>query len=77
MLIETLRICVNVLAVRSFKQIFKFEFVLILSFCIYSDLAYFPFFLAQPVDLESVRVWQSEEAEYFENEFVNGKYVAR
>ena len=48
-----------------------------LSFCIYSDLAYFPFFLAQPVDLESVRVWQSEEAEYFENEFVNGKYVAR
>ena len=44
MLIETLRICVNVLAVRSFKQIFKFEFVLMLSFCIYSDLAYFPFF---------------------------------
>ena len=28
--------------------------------------------LAQSVDLESVRLWQSEEAWYFGNEFVNG-----
>ena len=29
---------------------------------------------SEPINLESVRLWQSEEAQYFENELVNGRF---